>query len=729
MKKNHWNQLIVGLGTLAVAVTALLAAETATTPKNPEPLPYYGTIAKMVGRVLPAAHLLQHPLDNSISQKAWTNLITLFDFDHSYFLQSDLDRFSEMQFKIDDAIKEGDVSFGFEVYRVFRKRLEERYAFVTNQLKKPVSFTVDETYQWRRKDAPWPANAKEQDELWRKRVKNELLVSKLARELEAEKAASNKTDKAAAESAKDKNSPTNKPVLTPEENIAEKYKQYMLVIQDMDEESILQRYLSAVTMAYDPHSEYMSPMRKEDFDIDMNLTLCGIGAQLRSTDGTAMISEIIPGGPADRDKRPCRLVKGDKIIGVGQGDGEVESILHWPLNKAVRKIRGKVGSKVVLRVIPASDPSGTTTKTVDLIREEIKLEEQAATGRVSRVTLKDGSVRALGYVRLPTFYGTMEKKQGQAGFRSATADVAAQIANFNNANVSGLILDLRNNGGGLLREAIELVGLFIRSGPAVQVREPRRTVALKVQNELGAMAFRKPLIVMINRASASASEIVAAALQDYGRAVIVGDTQSHGKGSVQSVMPVSQTGNPKYGSLKVTTQSFYRINGSSTQIKGVHSDIVIPSALDGLEMMGEEKLPGALPWTQMEPALYIPVCDVSKFIPQLKEKSAERLAKNERYARHARNAQHIRNVNERVEVPLEINARRKLMKSEDELQKLEDEEEENANQKNKEKDDVILEETFHILSDLIDLQGDDDIPMETEGDLRSRMMRIFGVGI
>ena len=206
MKKNHWNQLIVGLGTLAVAVTALLAAETATAPKDPEPLPYYGTIAKKVARVVPAAHLLQHPLDDSISQKAWTNLITLFDFDHSYFLQSDLDRFSRMQFQIDDAIKEGDVSFGFEVYRVFRTRLQERYAFVTNELKKPVSFTVDESYRWRRKDAPWPANAQEQDELWRMRVKNELLVSKLARELEAEKAASNKTAKAAAESAKEKNS-------------------------------------------------------------------------------------------------------------------------------------------------------------------------------------------------------------------------------------------------------------------------------------------------------------------------------------------------------------------------------------------------------------------------------------------------------------------------------------------------------------------------------------------
>ncbi|MBP5511566.1 MAG: carboxy terminal-processing peptidase [Kiritimatiellae bacterium] len=710
----------------ACSVFLLAATGGVNAAKGPQPQPYYGEILEKMARVLPGMHLSHQKLDDSVSCKAWTNLITSFDFDHSYFLQEDLDRFAGMELKIDDAVQSGDVSFGYEIYRLFQKRLDERYTFVTNMLAHPISFNEEESYTWKRKNAPWPADPAEQDDLWRRRIKNELLISRLSRELDIANA-SNKTDKAAAATnATGQTSTTNAPAPTIEENIAAKYKQYKMIIDDLDEESILQRYLGAVAMAYDPHSDYMSPMRKEDFDIDMNLTLCGIGAQLRSEDGAAMIMEIIPGSPAERDKRPCRLVKGDKVIGVGQGDEEIVNTLHWPLNKVVRKIRGKKGTKVVLKVIPASDPSGNSTKRVDLIREEIKLEEQAATGRVERVTLKDGSVRSLGYVRLPTFYGTMDKRYGQPGFRSATVDVAKQIASFNSVNVSGLVLDLRNNGGGSLREAIDLVGLFVRSGPAVQVAERSQLGALPIRNAYSAMAFRKPVVVMINRASASASEIVAAALQDYGRAVIVGDSQSHGKGTVQSVMSL---GKPEYGSIKVTTASFFRINGSSTQIKGVRSDIVIPSLLDGLDMMGEDKLPGALPWSKVRAALYMPVGDVQKFVPRLKELSAERLSHNERYIRYTRYTRRVREANERTEVPLEIEARRKLMKHENELRKLEEAEEEQEKKKGDGENDVILGETLNILSDLVDLQGDGDIPLENEGDLRSRMLRIFGIGL
>ena len=687
---------------------------------QPVPQPHYGDVAQKVARVLPAAHLLQHPLNDEISQKAWTNLINSFDFDHSYFLQSDVDAFTNMQFQIDDAVKVGDISFPYEIYRVFRQRIEQRYVFVTNLLDKGNTFTKDESYTWKRKDAPWPATLQEQNELWRKRVKNEILVQVIGRELDLA-AASNKVvsaTNAVPAAVAVTNAP---PVLTPEENIAKRYRQFMIVIQDMDEEAILQRYLSSVAMAYDPHSDYMSPMRKEDFDIDMNLSLFGIGAQLRSEDGTAMIMEVIAGGPADRDKRAIRLIKGDKIIGVGQGAGEIEDIVHLPLNKAVRKIRGEKGTTVVLNVIPASDPSGTTTKLVDLIRDEVKLEEQAATGHVARVTLENGASRKIGVVKLPTFYGTMEKRPNQPGFRSATVDVARQVAAFNSENVEGLILDLRNNGGGSLREAVSLTGLFVRSGPVVQVREPRQIVVLPVPNMDPAMAFRKPMIVLINRASASASEIVAGALQDYGRVILVGDTQSHGKGTVQTVMPL---GAEKLGSMKVTTASFYRISGSSTQRKGVGSDIVIPSTLDGLDI-GEDKLPGALPWTQIEAALYIPVSDISKFVPQLKELSAKRLATNNRYARYCTLVRHVQEVNEKTEVPLEINARRKLMKAENEMRKLEDDEQDDA-QKSGTEDDVVLNEAINILSDLVTLSGGADIPMETEGDLRTRMMRIFG---
>ena len=700
-------------------VFSLRAAENGDS--QPVPQPYYGDVAQKVARVLPSVHLLQQQMNDDLSQKAWTNLINSFDFDHSYFLRSDVEAFTNMQFRIDDALKAGDISFPFEINRVFRERVEQRYVFVTNLLAKGTAFTEDESYTWKRKDAPWPATLAEQDELWRKRIKNEILVQVIGRELDLA-TASNKVVSATNAPLSAAASATNAPpVVSPEENIAKRYKQLRIVIQDMDEEAILQRYLSSVAMAYDPHSDYMSPMRKEDFDIDMNLSLCGIGAQLRSEDGTAMIIEVISGGPADRDKRPIRLIKNDKIIGVGQGNGPIEDIVHLPLNKAVRKIRGEKGTKVVLSVIPASDPSGTTTKLVDLIRDEVKLEEQAATGRVARVTQADGSTNKFSVVKLPTFYGTMDKRPNQPGFRSATLDVARQIAAFNSENVAGLVLDLRNNGGGSLREAVSLVGLFVRSGPVVQVREPRQIVVLPVPNMDPAMAFRRPMVVLINRASASASEIVAGALQDYGRAVLVGDSQSHGKGTVQTVMPL---GSEKLGSMKVTTASFYRINGFSTQRKGVASDIVIPSMLDGLDI-GEDKLPGALPWTQIEAALYIPVSDVAKFVPRLKEHSAKRLAENGRYTRYCTLVRHVQEMNEKREVPLEINARRKLMKAENEMRKIEDEELDAA-QKSGTEDDVVLDEVFNILSDLVKLSGGADIPMETEGDLRTRMMRIFG---
>ena len=769
------------IGAVASATVSLWAAENGD--KQPVPQPYYGNVARKVATVLQEAHLLQFPLNDEISKKAWTNLITSFDYDRSYFLQSDIEAFAGMQTQIDDAVKAGDVSFPFEVYRVFRSRLEDRYTFVTNLLEQGVTFTEDETYTWKRKDAPWPATPGEQDDLWRKRVKNEILVQVIGRELDQE-AASNKVASATNQLEVSFASPspfyeltdagsnalvqafdrelkqasvsnqvaaatngiaaavTNAPpVLSPKENVAKRYKQYMIVIQDMDEEMILQRYLSAVAMAYDPHSDYMSPMRKEDFDIDMNLALVGIGAQLRSEDGTAMIMEIIKGGPADRDKRAHRLVKGDKIIGVGQGSGEIEDIVHLPLNRAVRKIRGQKGTKVVLNVIPASDPSGATTKLVDLIRDEVKLEEQAATGHVARVTLEDGSVRKFGVVKLPMFYGTMDKRPDQKGYRSATADVDQQIDAFGGENISGLILDLRDNGGGSLREALSLTGLFVRSGPVVQVRETGRPIQpLPVPFPNKMAAFRKPVLVLINRASASASEIVAGALKDYGRAVLVGDTRTHGKGTVQTVMPL---GSEMFGSIKITTASFYRISGSSTQCKGVEADIVIPSLREGLEGIGEDKLPGALPWTEISPApRYIPVADVGKFVPRLKELSAVRLSENARYKRHSALVRHLQEVSERKEVPLEINARREQMRAESEIRKLEDEEfsETGATEQTLEidgvvttaeiekpkKEDVVLDEALNILSDLVTLSGGAELPMETEGDLRTRMMQIFG---
>ncbi len=717
-----------------------LNAETNGVAKPLEPQAYYGEIAKKVMRVLPSMHLLQFPVDEELSRRAWTNFVNSFDPDHSYFLQEDIRAFSVMETNLALVIKSGDVNFAYQVHERFLERMAERYSYVTNQLAKGFTFTENEMYTWKRKDEPWPATLEEQNELWRKRVKNEVLVTLIGREMD-KAAASNKQANAAAKPVVEDpltngvaattngyhgGSVTNV-IESPDVMIGRRYKQYLTIFQDMDEEMVLQRCLSAVAMSYDPHSDYMSPMRKEDFDIDMNLSLCGIGAVLRSEDGLIKIMEVMAGGPAGRDTRDIHLMAGDKIIGVGQGNGPIEDLMHVPLTKAVRKIRGKKGTKVVLRVIPVSDPSGTTTKLVDLIRDDVKLEEQAATSRVVRATSKLGTKMSLGVVKLPAFYGTMDKRPGQAGFRSATMDIAHILARLNTEGVLGLILDLRNNGGGSLREAITLTGLFVRSGPAVQVREISQVAALAVPNADPTIAFRKPMIILINRASASASEIVAGALQDYGRAVIVGDTQSHGKGTVQTVMPL---GNEKFGSIKLTTASFYRINGASTQIKGVSSDIVIPSLLEGLDI-GEDKLPGALPCSQIDAASYIPVSDMAKFVPDLRRKSAERLAQNQKYTKYCALVRHIKELYERKEVSLEMSARRKQMETEKEIRKIEEEElaEEDAAKpkKSKEDDNVVFEEAINILTDLIDTVGSADLPLETEGDLRVRMMRIFGI--
>lgn len=724
----------------------VFGAERSEAVNAPVPKDYYGAIAKKMARTLVMGHITQKPLDDRMSRQAWTNLLDLFDFDRSYFLQSDINAFTNYQDQVDDMIKAGDVSFPYEVYSVFRQRVQERYTFVTNQLTRDFDFNLDESYDIRRKEtAVWPVDREAQDDLWRKRIKNDLLGMTLSREM-AEVAATNRTAKAGGvvtnKVASTAGGATNavgiaeglKPPLTPAENIAKRYSQYTMIIEDMDEEAILQRFLSAVCYAYDPHTDYMSPMRKEDFDIDMNLSLCGIGASLRSEDGMAKVMELIPGGPAERDKRDIRLISGDKIIGVGQGDGPMEDIVHQPLNKAVRKIRGEKGTKVVLEVIPASDPSGTTTKLVDLIRDNVKLEEQAATGHVARVTLADGKTHRIGVLRLPTFYATMDKRPGQPGFRSATEDVADYIKKFNSEDVEGMILDLRNNGGGSLREAISLTGLFIRSGPVVQVRESNRILVMPVPNIHGALAFRKPIAVLINRASASASEIVAGALQDYGRAIVIGDTRSHGKGTVQTVLPL---GPEQYGSLKVTTASFYRINGASTQIKGVQPAVVIPSRLEGLDI-GEDKLPGALPWTEVAPTMYVPVFDIDKFTTQLKKRSAERLAENKDYARHCKIVQSFKQAFERKTIPLQIDARRKLMEEEAALREMDGEEArsmedpELANEvgmspKNVEdKNDIVLHESMNILEDLIEFSGGADMDMETEGDLATRLLQIFG---
>ena len=671
-----------------------------------EPLPYYGRIAQRLGNTLPKCHVLQQKLDDEISRRAWTNLVTFYDYDHSVFLKGDLARFAAHETRLDDEILSGDVSFGYDLNALYVERLGERMRFVTNLLASvDWDFSSNEVYRIRRKDADWPETTAEAEECWRLRIRNEVLVSLLNRELDAEKKPSTNGVPFAI---------TAETITNVTSDLVKKYRQHAAVLSEPDEEAVLQHYLSALARAYDPHSDYMSPASKEDFDMEMNLSLSGVGAVLQMDDGALKIVELSPGGPVERDGR---IKVGDKITGVQQGDGEMEDVMWQPMKKSIRKIRGPKGTRVTLEIIPRSDPTGMTRKRYELVRDEIKLDDQAATGRVETVVC-GGFTNRLGYVFLPGFYGTMDKRVSDPGFRSCSYDVARLIAEFNSEGVDGMILDLRGNGGGSLREAVFLSALFVDEGPVVQIRDIRSVGALPIVGNNTAI-FRKPLVVMTDRASASASEIVAGHLRDVGRAVVVGDYTTHGKGTVQTVMGM---GPEKYGSCKITTARFYRINGESTQVRGVPADIHLPSLLDSLDI-GEDKLPNALPFSRILPADYSMSWHVGKFIPLLRRLSSERLATDARYRKHVENVAGMKAISDRVEVPLEREARKAMMRADRELHELDETDDDSDGEEKAEKtvasrrrrnekpaDDVVLDESFRILSDLVRLTGGETLP-------------------
>lgn len=705
---------------------------------NLAPQRQFANIARKVANMLPAYHVTQHTLDDAISQRAWTNLVTMYDYNHAVFLQGDLDRFAPMQTEIDDALRRGDVSFAYDVHRTFVRRLGECIAFVTNYLEKgEIDFSVDETYLYNRKDAPWPETAAARDDIWRQRIKNEMLAQILGRELDEEEDAAEAGGKKKArargrKAAKDRGkaeeakadgtnavAAAEKPEPTPKEALLNKYRHYLAwVLTELDETKVMERHLLATAMAYDPHSGYMAPDSKEDFDMDMSLSLCGVGAVLTQSmdDGSLEIKEVMKGGPMAREGS---IKAGDKIVGVGQGDGPVEDVVWKPMRKSIKKIRGKKNTRVVLEV---TDKNGTSRRRVPLIRDEIKLEDQAATGRVEQVTL-NGVTNKMGYVKLPAFYGTMDKRPNDPGYRSCSLDVAKWIAKFNTQGVDGMVLDLRGNGGGSLKEAVLLSALFVRPNPGpcpvVQIRETRNLYVLPTFPDQPTFAFRKPLVVLIDRHSASASEIVAGVLQDTGRALVLGDTQSHGKGTVQTVMPM---GRAEYGSMKITTARFYRINGSSTQVRGIASDIRLPSAFDERTDVGEDNLPNALPWSRIEPASYDAIWNMQDFVPRLKELSAARVQESPEWTRRLQVVKLCRDLSERRTAPLERAARKKMMKEErailDEVDDVGDEDEDEATAEPTDEEDavaarkrdIVLTEALNVLGDLARLTRGGEAP-------------------
>jgi len=667
-------------------------------------------VAKSFEKVMPQLHLSHQPLDIGIATNAMTLYLAMLDYDRTFFLASDIEEFTKEAASQVERLHQGDVSLAFRIFERFKERVRNRVEYADSLIGKGFDCTTRETYTWKRKDVPWPADEAAWNELWRKKVKNEYVARLVAKEL-ADSEKTNAVAKADSGTAKGEVLATNGAAvarasdadaqLSPEVFFRKRYKQFLMVLEDSDAEFVLQRYFTSFTQAYDPHSEYMTPSSSDDFEIGMKLSLGGIGALLQSEDGAAKIEKVIPGGPAARDGR---LKPGDKIIGVAQDKGETQDILHWPLYKAVGIIRGKKGSKVTLTVIPASDITGARTTKITLVRDEVKLEDQEAKGEMVTVIGDEGSTNLVGVIRLPAFYADMKNRvSGGAEFKSSTRDIARIITDMKAKNIDGLVLDLRNNGGGSLAEAVEMTGLFFTSGPVVQVRESRGVQVL--QDPDPDVLYRGPLVVLVNRRSASASEILAAALQDYGRAVIVGDSKTHGKGTVQSWQPLEER-KAALGSIKVTTHSFYRVAGGSTQLKGVVPDIHIPSVLDVLEV-GEEYLPHAMPWTVISMARYNPVTDLSEIIPKLRLASETRRSKDHRFAAQHDVIERIKNHQLISGISLNLKDRVALAQEEKNLDKAQDEalgenesDGEGVVAKGADKD-LVLRESSKILTDLM----------------------------
>jgi carboxyl-terminal processing protease len=554
--------------------------------------PNEASIARVTATILERGHYLKQPFNAEISAKFLDRYFDALDNLHIYFLQSDLKEFDIYRHSLDKlTLKDGNTAPGRVIFLRFLERLQQQFDYVSELLKtEKFEFETDDRFVINRRTLPRPKDLAEARKLWRERLRYEYLQEKLNKE-------------------------------KPEEIvkiILRRYTRILRALKDYDNDDVLQVYLTALAHVYDPHSDYLGKSELDTFSINMKLSLFGIGAVLRSEDGYCKIQTLVAEGPADRSKK---LKPNDKIIAVGQGEKAPVDVVDMKLNKVVEMIRGPKGTEVRLTVIPADAPDTSERKTVTLIRDEIKLEDQEAKAKVIEFPAGTNQFMRLGVIDLPSFYAAFELEgRANSGERkSTTTDVAKLLHKLQQEHVAGVVLDLRRNGGGSLEEAINLTGLFIKKGPVVQIKDSDGRVSVDEDPD-PEIVYDGPLIVLTSRFSASASEILAGALQDYGRALIVGDTSTHGKGTVQSLIQLQPymrqfglgiTNDP--GAVKITIRKFYRASGSSTQLKGVVPDIILPSLNNALEV-GESSLDNPLPWDTITSATYDKMNRVSPYI-------------------------------------------------------------------------------------------------------------------
>ena len=563
------------------------------------PLQQQSQAAHLSAEVLKRYHYKRVQLDDAVSAKIFDNYLKTLDGERVIFLQSDIDQFATARTRLDDAILNEDLSIPFAIYNLYLQRITERLGYARSLLKKGFNFEDKESYQYIHKDEPWPKTEAEMNDLWRKRVKNDWLRLKLA----------GKDDKSIVET------------------LSKRYENSLNSLSKINSDDVFQRFMSAYAMAIDPHTDYFGMRAAEAFNISMKLSLVGIGALLQDMDEYITIRELLAGGPAALSGK---LKVGDRIVGVGQGEASVPvDVMGWRIDDAVALIRGTENTVVRLDVLPAEAGPDGKHKFINLIRKKISLDKQAASKSI--IEVKDGSTtHRIGVITLPGFYQDFAAHQrGDKNYKSASRDVARLLESFKRSHVDSVLVDLRNNGGGSLDEAIALTGLFIDQGPVVQQRDTKGEVSVSSDTHAG-FVWAGPLGVLINRGSASASEIFAAAIQDYGRGLVIGEN-SFGKGTVQTVINLDQlvkNGKPKYGELKMTVAQFFRINGGTTQLRGVKPDISLPTMIDPKDF-GESSYDNALPWTQIKAAEYRPEGDLSGLMPILIAKHDARVSNSQ----------------------------------------------------------------------------------------------------
>ncbi|HWN95198.1 MAG TPA: carboxy terminal-processing peptidase, partial [Methylomirabilota bacterium] len=580
------------------------------------------SIAIAAARTLEHFHYAQLSFDDEVSSKFLDKYLDALDPGHLVFLQTDLREFEKWRTKLDDMTsKTGDTSPAEIIFNRFLQRFTQQVEYSTNlAATEKFEFKGNERYTPNRKELPRPKDLTEAKQLWRDRVRYEWLTEVL-------NAPEVQNTNAAASSSKITNtlaSATAKPLSKTEEireTLVRRYTRTLRMLQEFDSDDVVQIYLTSLTHIYDPHSDYMGKASFDNFNISMKLSLFGIGALLQSEDGYCKIKELMD-GPA---KKSGKVKPNDKIVAVAQGTNPPVDVVEMKLNKVVEMIRGPKDTEVRLTIIPVDAPDLSTRRVVTLIRDEIKLEDQEAKAKLIELPAEKGQPPLrLGIIDLPSFYADLENRSETR--KSTTTDVAKLLKKLKEEKVAGIILDLRRNGGGSLEEAINLTGLFIKEGPVVQVKDPDGRITVDRDNDPSVL-YDGPMVVLTSRFSASASEILAGALQDYGRALIVGDASTHGKGTVQTLLRLNQflRRTNELGALKITIRKFYRASGSSTQRKGVVPDIVLPSINNHAEV-GEASLPNALPWDTVPSAKYEPVNMIPPLLAELRKRSDARVS-------------------------------------------------------------------------------------------------------